>query len=71
METDIILESAKRVEQTARKWVYHLGNDGGEVDVDELRDALALVRDLAQVVVELATRVGEEAFRVERYSKQA
>lgn len=58
MESDIILETARRIEQDARTWVYHLGNDGGAISVDELREALAMVRDLAQVVVELATQVG-------------
>lgn len=54
MESDIILETARRLESDARTWCYHLGNHAGGVSVDELRNAVSLIRDLAQVVAELA-----------------
>lgn len=64
METDIILGAARKIEQDARKWAYNLGNHAGGVSVDELRNAVSLIRDLAQTVAELATRVGDPQMRL-------
>ena len=57
MNSDIIVDSLNRIQHEADRWAYGLGNSSGYASIDELRSLLFLVRNLAQVVKELATRV--------------
>jgi len=57
MNSDIIVGSASQIQHVAERWAYELNNSSGYASRDELRDLIALVRDLAQAVKELATRV--------------
>ena len=57
MDSDPVLEAAQRLAQDARTWCYSLGNHAGGVSVDELRNAVSLIRDLADVVAQLAAFV--------------
>jgi hypothetical protein len=57
MDLDIIVGSANEIQREAARWVYELGNSSGHASRHELRYLIFLVRNLAQTVKELATRV--------------
>ena len=57
MNLDIIVGPAGQIQYVAERWAHELNNSSGYASRDELRDLIVLVRDLAQAVKELTTRV--------------
>ena len=70
MNSDIIVDSLNRIQHQAERWAHELNNSSGYASRDELRDLMALVRDLAQTVKELAMRVPDPNLNATKVNRQ-